>query len=51
MLDKAKIQELAIQLDEAEKTGQQIRQFSLQYPEITIDDAYAIVNEDYWIDW
>ncbi|MDQ8919785.1 2-oxo-hepta-3-ene-1,7-dioic acid hydratase [Acinetobacter baumannii] len=42
MLDKAKIQELAIQLDEAEKTGQQIRQFSLQYPEITIDDAYAI---------
>ena len=42
MLDQAKIQALALELDAAEQSGQQIRQFSLQYPEITIEDAYDI---------
>ncbi len=32
----------ARQLDEAEKTRKQIGLFSLHYPEITMDDAYAI---------
>lgn len=42
MLDNAQIQALALQLDQAEKTGQQLRQFSLQYPDIGMEDAYAI---------
>ena len=42
MLDKAQIQDLALQLDQAEQTGQQMRQFSLQYPEMNMEDAYAI---------
>ncbi len=42
MLDKAQIQDLALQLDQAEQTGQQMRQFSLQYPEMSMEDAYAI---------
>ena len=33
---------LAASLDAAERTRQQIRQFSLDYPGITIADAYAI---------
>lgn len=36
------VEQLARALDEAERTHQQLRQFSLQYPDITIDDAYAI---------
>ena len=32
----------ALRLDTAEKTRTQISQFSLEYPNITIDDAYAI---------
>lgn len=47
MLDQEKIKSLALQLDEAEKNCIQMRQFSLQYPEITIDDAYAIQKE--WV--
>ena len=42
MLDRKTIDELARRLDQAEKTRTQIRQFSLEYPGITIDDAYAI---------
>lgn len=42
MLDKHMITALAAKLDEAERTGIQVRQFSLDHPEITIEDAYAI---------
>ena len=47
MLDQEKIKALALQLDEAEKSRTQMRQFSLQYPEITIEDAYAVQKE--WV--
>lgn len=42
MLSEQTVAEAARRLDEAEKTRTQIRQFSLDYPEITIEDAYAI---------
>src|SRR5579864_6640338 len=42
MIDKSTIQTLAARLDQAEKSRQQIRQFSLDHPEIAIEDAYAI---------
>jgi len=42
MLDKTIIDQCALRLNDAERTRQQIRQFSLEYPAITIDDAYAI---------
>lgn len=42
MLDTALIDTFAGQLDEAERTGQQIAQLSRAYPAITIDDAYAV---------
>jgi len=42
MLDPALIEQAAQRLDEAERTRQQIRQFSLDWPQITIEDAYAI---------
>lgn len=48
MLDKHKTEELAARLDESEKTGKQIRQFSLEFPGITIEDAYAIQKA--WVD-
>jgi 2-oxo-hept-3-ene-1,7-dioate hydratase len=41
------IVELAQRLDQAEKSRTQIRQFSLDHPEITIEDAYAVQKE--WI--
>lgn len=47
MLDKATIETLARRLDEAEKTRTQIKQFSLDYPQITMDDAYAIQQQ--WV--
>lgn len=47
MLDQQQIQSLALQLDEAEKSRQQLRQFSLQFPEISIEDAYAIQKQ--WV--
>jgi len=47
MLKKTTIKELARRLGESERTRRQIRQFSLEYPEITIDDAYAIQRE--WV--
>jgi len=42
MLESALIQQAAQRLHEAEGTRQQIRQFSLEWPHITIEDAYAI---------
>lgn len=36
------IEQAALRLDQAERSGTQIRQFSLEYPGITIEDAYAI---------
>ena len=42
MLTRDQIDDAARRLDEAERTRVQIGQLSLQYPEITIDDAYAI---------
>lgn len=42
MLDATLIQQAAARLDVAERSGQQVRQFSIDYPQITIEDAYAI---------
>jgi 2-oxo-hept-3-ene-1,7-dioate hydratase len=42
MLTQDIIQQTALRLHHAEKEGTQIRQISLDYPEITIEDAYAI---------
>lgn len=42
MLDDATIDELAGQLDEAERSGRQLRQLSRAHPAITIADAYAV---------
>jgi len=47
MLDKTQIAELAQRLEQAEQTRTQIRQFSIDHPGITIDDAYAIQKE--WV--
>jgi 2-oxo-hept-3-ene-1,7-dioate hydratase len=41
-LSEAQIRQLAGRLDIAEKARTQIRQFSLEYPDITIEDAYAV---------
>ena len=41
------IMNLASRLNEAEKTRAQIRQFSLEFPDITLEDAYAIQEE--WV--
>jgi 2-oxo-hept-3-ene-1,7-dioate hydratase len=48
MLPSSVIQQAAAQLDQAERTGEQVRQFSLDYPDITIEDAYAIQRA--WVD-
>ncbi len=48
MLSKEKIAELVLRLDESEKTGVQIRQFSIEYPGIAIEDAYAIQKQ--WVE-
>jgi 2-oxo-hept-3-ene-1,7-dioate hydratase len=47
MLDEKAILSAAARLQTAEKTRKLIRQFTLDYPGITIDDAYAIQNA--WI--
>jgi len=36
------VTELASRLHEAERTRKQIRQFSLEFPEITLEDAYSV---------
>jgi 2-oxo-hept-3-ene-1,7-dioate hydratase len=47
MLSKETTQSIAARLNDAEKTRVQIRQISLDNPEMTIEDAYAIQRE--WI--
>jgi len=47
-LDTAIIAQLAGSLDVAERERRQIGQFSLTYPEMTIEDAYAI--QQHWVD-
>lgn len=47
MLNSQTIQALARELHQAEQSREQTRQLSLRYPEITIDDAYAIQRE--WV--
>ncbi len=47
MLQKDIVSQVAQRLNQAEKNREQIRQISLDYPEITIEDAYAIQCE--WV--
>lgn len=47
MLNQSMIEVLARRLHEAERERCQIRQISLDHPDITIDDAYAIQRE--WV--
>ena len=42
MLAPSLIQQAAERLDQAERSREQVGQFSLQYPDISIEDAYAI---------
>jgi 2-oxo-hept-3-ene-1,7-dioate hydratase len=42
MLDQKTVEDAARRLDQAEKTQTQIRQFSIELPALTIEDAYAI---------
>ncbi|MCO8163466.1 2-oxo-hepta-3-ene-1,7-dioic acid hydratase [Pseudomonas sp. 21LCFQ010] len=42
MLAPTLIQQAAERLDQAERSREQVGQFSLQYPDISIEDAYAI---------
>ncbi|MCG2606310.1 MAG: 2-oxo-hepta-3-ene-1,7-dioic acid hydratase, partial [Achromobacter sp.] len=48
MLDSTTVRALAARLHDAERTRQQIRQISLEHPDITIADAYAIQRA--WMD-
>lgn len=41
-LSTSQVEDAARRIHEAERTGVQIRQLSLQYPDMTIDDAYAV---------
>lgn len=41
-LDTSQISALAAELDQAERDGAQVSQFSLRHPEMTIEDAYAV---------
>ena len=47
MLDKHTHTLIAHRLHQAEQSREQIRQISLDYPTITIDDAYAVQRE--WV--
>lgn len=47
-LSQEAIASAANRLDEAERTRKQIRQLSIEHPEITLDDAYAIQRA--WIE-
>lgn len=42
MLSQSQIEQAAARLDEAERTRKQIRMLSLQHPDMTIEDAYAV---------
>lgn len=46
-MDAATIKNLALRLDQAEQSRSQIRQLSLDHPDMTIADAYAIQRE--WV--
>ena len=46
-MDAATIKALAQRLDQAERSRTQVRQLSLEHPDITIADAYAIQRE--WV--
>ena len=46
-MDSATIKALAQRLDQAERGRSQVRQLSLDHPDITIADAYAIQRE--WV--
>ena len=48
-MDASAIKEAAERLDEAERTRVQTGLLSLAYPDITMDDAYAIQAE--WMRW
>lgn len=48
MLSQEIINDCANQLNQAEKSREQVRQLSLQHPEITIEDAYAIQRK--WVE-
>jgi 2-oxo-hept-3-ene-1,7-dioate hydratase len=45
MLDPQTLRALAAQLDQAEQTRTQLRHFSRAYPQMTVDDGYAIQRE------
>ena len=47
MIDPQVIPQLAARLEQAEKSRQQIGQFSIEYPTINIDDAYSI--QEAWV--
>lgn len=47
MLDADTIKSLAAKLEEAERTRTQLRHFSARFPEMTIEDGYAIQRE--WV--
>lgn len=47
-MDSQTITQLALRLDQAESTRTQVRQFSLDYPNMTIEDGYAIQKA--WVD-
>ena len=42
MLEKSIVEDCARRLEEAELSRQPLPQFSLQHPDITIEDAYSI---------
>lgn len=46
-MDTQTIAEFARRLDEAERTGRQLRQLSLEHPDVTLEDAYAI--QEQWV--
>jgi 2-oxo-hept-3-ene-1,7-dioate hydratase len=48
VLDNTSIQDSAKRLDQAEETRTPIPQLSLQHPDMTIDDAYAV--QQAWVD-
>ncbi|CAN7179603.1 MULTISPECIES: 2-oxo-hept-4-ene-1,7-dioate hydratase [unclassified Variovorax] len=47
MLDKKIIQQLAAELHESEKSRVQLQHFSRRFPEMTVEDGYAISRE--WV--
>ena len=48
MLNKQQIEDAAAMLDDAERQRVQVKSVSLTYPEMTLDDAYAI--QQAWVD-